>query len=291
MFNKYSIGTHIQYKGSLSKTITSGVDMGMNTFQFFMGNPKSFTRNRIPEFDIKNSLEILEEYPSNVFTHLPYIYNLAGSKNELAWTGLSIDYKLTDNLEEILYELSVIGNFKSGGCVIHPGNHKDRELGCKAIRKTLDDKMDFSKGGTLLLENSAGEGTKLGRDLQELRSMVTGIDNDKHVGFCIDTAHIWGAGQYHIDTVDGVEKMLSDIEEYIGLDKVKLLHLNDSMASDDKKSDAYFGSCKDRHQFIGYGYIFEESQESLKMLVENIGCPIVLETESCDLPNILKLLE
>ena len=276
------IGSHIQWKTNIYDTLHSAISMGMYSLQFFMGNPKGFTRASISDEDIKKSKLLNSEFPCNVFSHAPYLYNLCGSKNSLAWNGDADQDKKTkvvmNNLE---YELKILSNFteKTNGVIVHPGNYTDRQVGLLKIAETIN-MMTFAENSNLLLENAAGQGTSLCTTFKEIKTILDNIDEDrlKHVQVCLDTAHIYGYGEYNIEHLDEMIRMFQEFEDIIGIDKLKLIHLNDSSAS--------FKSHKDRHELIGEGLIWSNNKDSLFYLLDYAkkhNIPLVLETTPTDI--------
>lgn len=274
----YDAGAHMTFSGKISRTVKNSVNKGMYATQFFMGSPRSYKRCKVCDSDIKDTIDILKRFPTSVITHFPYIANLAGSTKQLAWCNdITIDAKLTNILSELSYELSIVSNFSSygtSGVVIHPGSYPDRNIGHKTVAKSIN-KIKFVKNSKLLLENCAGEGNKLCKTFKELASVLSEVDYDKqhHIGICVDTAHIWGQGDYDISTICGVDKMFDEFDEHLGLDKFSVLHLNDSKVR--------LGSKKDAHENIGQGYIWGTSTKSLVHLLDRchqLDVPMILET-------------
>ena len=255
-------------------TVRDSVDLGLYCVQFFMGNPKSYKRHRIAENDIKKVNLLTWRYPMEIFSHFPYISNLAGksTKDGLAWNGnIEIDNKLNFLISEIEYELSVLGKI-GNGVVIHPGSHPNREKGLDAIAKSIN-KINFPENSVLILENCAGEGNKLCKDFNEIAHILNKVENKDHVGVCVDTAHLWGVGDYDISKISEIKRLFTDFDNFIGLEKFKLLHLNDSKVP--------LGSKKDRHEHLGKGYIWGKDQSALFFLIkecQNLDIPIILET-------------
>lgn len=284
--NNIKIGGHIGFSKTIFPTLQDGINNKMNTMQFFLGNPKSFTRQRLSENDIIKTYEKSLENDVCIFSHYPYTSSLCGSVASLAWNGdEEQDLKTSKILKELEFEINTISKLsKINGVVIHPGSNKNIEEGLNSIAKSIN-KMNFNKGSKLLLENSAGEGTKLCKDFKELESVLDNIDIKKidNVGICVDTAHIWGSGLYNLSKIEEVDKMFHDFDNHIGLEKFNLLHLNDS--------EVTFGSKKDRHECLGYGHIWKDDNKSLKYLLKKCGendIPIILETPNVinDLKNI-----
>lgn len=286
--NNWEIGSHVGFSNNILPTFQEAVNQGMYSLQFFMGNPKSYNRQRISSNDISNSRSFIQRFPLNVFTHFPYVANLNGSVTTLAWNGdTNQDIKTTYMLKEIEYELSIISNFnvKKNGVVIHPGCYPDKEIGLDTIAKSIN-KINFSDNSMLLLENCAGEGRKLCKNFEEIKRVFDGVDVNKkdHIGVCIDTCHTFASGLYNLQSCDEIDRMFFDFHRLIGLQNFSLLHLNDS--------ETIFGSKRDRHAILGNGYIWKDRFESLLYLLskcEENNIPIILETTPLDMITIYNL--
>jgi apurinic endonuclease APN1 len=244
-----------------------------------MGNPQGFNRAKISEEDLKECKKILNRYPMAVFSHFPYVANLAGSKDSLAWCGdVSQDKKTKHVLTSLEYELNTLSHLK-GGVVIHPGNYTNRKEGLETIAKSIN-KLDLLPDAKLILENSAGQGTSLATTLDELKIILDGVDakNKDNMGVCIDTCHIFAYGDYDLRKRDEVDRLFKDFDRKIGMENFSLLHLNDSVER--------LKSKKDRHACLGCGHIWEGDMTPLKYLLckckEN-NIPIVLETTGADM--------
>ncbi len=287
----WDVGAHTSFSRCITPTISQGIHHGMHTIQFFMGNPKqAWQRQQISDKDIENSKVLLSRFPMNVFSHYPYCANLAGKakKGHLAWDGNhAVDSKLRGVMKSIEYELGVIANFSTcrSGVVIHPGSYPDREKGHAAVAQTIN-RMSFVPNSHLLLENCAGEGNKLCRTFQELRSVMDLVDPAKksHVKVCVDTAHIWGQGEYDLRKIEEVDRLFSDFDRELGLDNFYLLHLNDSLVP--------LGSKKDAHACLGDGHIWQTDFASLVHLLnkcKEYRIPMVLETHGLDMLTLAQL--
>jgi len=272
MNTRYKLGCHIGIQKTIEDTIKSVIQLDLNSLQFFLGSPKSYKRKDITDDDLTISRELIDEFKLNVFSHLPYIYNFCGSvkKKKLAWDGDSeVDTLLTLIIKNVEYELGVLEKL-NGACVLHPGFFKDRKNGIQTISKTIN-KIKFPSGSKLLLENMAGEGNELGTTLDELRKIYEGVENSGNLGFCIDTCHLFGYGTYDIREPSGIDKFYDDFENEFGIEKLGLIHLNDSKDP--------FGSRKDHHENITMGHIWKRSNLTY-FLKKFEGIPKVLET--CD---------
>ena len=278
--NNILVGGHLGFSKTIFPTVEEAFHNDMKSVQFFLGNPKSFTRQRLTTKDIIKTFDFSNTHDINIFSHYPYTCSLCGSVASLAWNGdESQDIKTTKILSELEYELNTISKLSNtNGVVIHPGSNKNTNDGLEAIAKSIN-KINFDKNATLLLENSAGEGTKLCKNFKEISHIFKSVDSSKvnNIGVCVDTAHIWGAGLFNLSKCDEIDKMFNEFDKYIGLHNFKLLHLNDSTVS--------LGSKKDRHECLGHGSIWKDNDESLKYLLTKCSekkIPIILET-----PNIL----
>lgn len=278
------LGGHLGFMWTIFPTITSATKLNMYSVQFFMGNPqKAWQRQQISQSDINNTKLLVNENPLNIFSHYPYCANLAGKSKQdgLAWSGnYSVDISLKKMLEVLEYELDIISNFKNiynkCGVVIHPGSYPDRKKGHEAVANSIN-KINFSPDACLILENCAGEGNKLCKNIEELGYVLSLLHQKvkKYVKICIDTAHIWGNGDYDIRKIDEIDRLFIDIDNLVGLHNFYLLHLNDSKAS--------FGSKKDLHESIGYGNIWTNNFTTLKHLLDKCQyykIPIIIETHN-----------
>lgn len=254
------IGGHVSCAGGIENAITNTLAIGGNAFQIFAGSPRMWARSLYPVKVAENFKKLVQEKDlSPVFIHALYLTNLASDNPELiekSKTALSID----------MQNCAAIGG---SGVVLHIGSHQgrgwaaDKELVITGIREVLDKTPEES---ILLLENSAGQQGKIG-SFPELKDIFDAISSPR-LGVCLDTAHAFEAG-YNFTTNEGLEMWITDIEKNIGIDKIKLLHLNDSKTP--------LGSGRDNHQNIGDGYI---GSDGLKRLVNHpklAHIPLILE--------------
>ena len=302
---KWEGGSHVGFDGTISKSLIQAIEAGMYSLQIFIGSPQSYNRSKITMDDVELTATLLNRFPTNLFIHTPVVYNLAGKKDALAWAGNAKQDATTQHIiNGIQYELSVLSNILSRvnekskrrtGVVVHPGSYPDKEKGLEAIGKTIN-KIDFIGDAKLLLENASGGGTKLATTFEEIRTIIDHIEPNKrkNIGVCVDTAHIFGFGSYDLREESEVDRMFYEFDNIIGSERFTLLHLNDSKCSHEKRHDAPFGSGKDKHELLGYGYIWDNNLETLLYLLTKCkqrGIPVVLETNPCDMATLLKLSE
>ena len=268
-------GSHIGIESTLNKTISGAKGQGMSAVQLFLGGPYTLKRRNVTTEDISAC-----DPSVNLFTHLPYVYNLAGSakRNTLAWHGdEETDTYTGECLESIAHELNILSQLrcKCKGCVLHigsTGKNKDAEAGLRAVAQSIN-KINFTGDAPLLLETMVCNGGVLGKTFDDLKLVTSLVDQDKPIGICIDTCHVFAAGLYDLRTEIGVDTMFSDFLREFKWEDCKLIHLNDSKGS--------FGDSKDRHQCIGLGEIWKDNPRSLLHLLriaKHNDIPVVLET-------------
>ena len=299
-YDKDTFGSHLTFSKNIKDTYQYAIDTKMHSFQFFMGSSKSYKRSIIADDDLNKSLKLFNDYPMNVFTHCSLLYNLAGSKknNCLAWTGgKETDKVMDDIIKGIEYELSITSLFSpasqpkdkfsyvdekkyKNGCVVHVGTWEDKKLGMDTIAKTIN-KISFPKNSTLLLENTTGRGSTIGQTFEELKYIYDLVDKKDNIKFCFDTAHGFAGGIYDLRKELEVDRLFNDFSSTFGLDKLGLIHFNDSHYD--------FGKKGDEHRCIGTGKIWKDNMKACKYIIEKIDkekIPLVLETYPSDLEVI-----
>lgn len=263
--------------------------MGMYVCQVYMGSPRTYLRQAIELEDIEQVQALVQRFPTHIFSHFPVIVYLNGSVKSLAWRGdAEVDDKMRVVIRELEYELGIIAQTggTTSGVVIHPGAYPNRSEGLQAIADTIN-RVRFPEGSRLLLENCAGEGRKLCKDLPELKDLLGRLSENTrdHVGVCLDTAHLWGQGDYDLRHKEEIDRLFEEVDETIGLGKLWLIHLNDSAVD--------VGSKKDRHARIGTGYIWGADRRSFLYLLdeaEKRKIPMVMETTPDDIYTVAALV-
>jgi apurinic endonuclease APN1 len=304
--NKWNIGSHVSFEGNITNSIKFAIDNGMYSFQIFLGSPQAYDRACISETDITSSAKLLSKFPTNLFIHTPFLFNLCGSVKQLAWEGDSKQDSITSKVvNSIQYELEILDKIHTQikkesndkvrmGVVVHPGNYPDVTKGLEKIAETIN-MIDFPKNTNvkLLLENSSGGGNKLATTFEQIGTIIKNIhpEKRKYIGVCVDTAHIYGFGSYDLREIKNVDKLFSEFEKYIGINYFSLLHLNDSSkSSTEKRKDAFLGSKKDVHELIGHGYIWKDNVKPLIYLLDKCkeinNTPIILETSPSDVQTM-----
>lgn len=231
------IGPHTSIAGGYAKAGKAAFDVGANTFQFFTRNPRGGNAKALNEKDIARLTDFLEEKEFGpLLAHAPYTLNLCSNKEEtrtFAESAFKEDLKRLEKLPCSLY------NF-------HPGSHVGQgvQKGIEWIVAALNRCISQTQTVTVLLETMSGKGSEVGSSFEELAEIIQGVDADEKIGICMDTCHIYSAGYNIREDLDGV---LENFDKVIGLDRLRAIHLNDSMTP--------MQSHKDRHEKLGFGTI------------------------------------
>jgi len=282
------LGSHVSLDKTLHKSLVYSLSQGVTNPQFFFGNPYQLKRRNFADADIIQCCGL----QCNCFVHCPYVVNLAGvaSTNSIAWNGENdIDLKVCESICSVQADLSSLDKlpFTKKGCVVHVGSigkNKDWETGCKAVATSINH-LEFSST-PLLIETMVGRGGVLGKNFTELALMYDKIQEKDKVGFCLDTCHIFAEGLFDLGTIAGIDACFSEWDKTIGLNKLKCVHLNDSLME--------YGSKKDRHQRIGLGYIWKDREDALNYFLQRcnaLDLPFILETCEEDVPVLRETVE
>ena len=237
---------------------------GGNTFAFFTRNPRGGKAKEIDPEDVKKFLELEQENGfGKLVAHAPYTMNCASDKENLREFAREI---LADDMKRM--ELTP-GNYYN----FHPGSHvgQGAEAGIAKIAEILNEVLIKEQTTTVLLETMSGKGSEVGRNFQELRQIIDQVELKEKLGVCLDTCHVWDGGYDIVNDLDGV---LTEFDQIIGLDRLKAIHLNDSMNG--------LGSHKDRHAKIGEGEIGLEALVRVINHPATRGIPFILETPNDD---------
>lgn len=259
------IGGHVSSAGGLQNAVANTLSIGGNAIQIFAGSPRMWARSLYPTAATEAFRQLVREHDLNpVYIHALYLTNLASDSPEL----------LAKSQKALATDLTNSAAIGSAGVVLHIGSHQGRGWDAvrsqviTAIRDTLRETPERSK---LLLENSAGQQGKIG-SLPELSDILHTL-SEIRLKVCLDTAHAFEAG-YNLTTKDGLEMWIKEIESTIGLDKVELLHLNDSKTP--------LGSGRDMHQNIGDGFIGNSGLKALINHPKLKHLPLILEVPGLD---------
>lgn len=263
------IGCHLSSAKGFLAMGKEAVNIGANTFQFFTRNPRGGSAKALDLEDIRNYLSFAEEKGiGNILAHAPYTLNACAKDEELrkfAFETMQDDLRRLEHLPGTMY------NF-------HPGSHVSQgaEKGIELIAEHLNRLFEEEFSTTVLLETMAGKGSEVGRSFEELRAIMDKVDKREKLGVCLDTCHVFDGGYDVVNDLDGV---LKEFDSVIGLDKLKAIHLNDSLNT--------LGCHKDRHAKIGEGGIGLAAMEKIINDERLRTLPFYLETPN-ELPGYQK---
>ena len=237
---------------------------GGNTFAFFTRNPRGGKAKEIDPQDVQAFLKLEQEnHFGKLVAHAPYTMNCCAAKENLREFARET---MVDDLKRL--ELTP-GNYYN----FHPGSHvgQGEETGIAKIAEILNEVLTKEQSTTVLLETMSGKGSEVGRNFQELRQIIDQVELKEKLGVCLDTCHVWDGGYDIVSDLDGV---FTEFDQIIGLDRLKAIHLNDSMNG--------LGSHKDRHARIGEGEIGLEALVRVINHPATKGVPFILETPNDD---------
>ena len=263
------IGCHLSSSKGFLAMGKEAVNIGANTFQFFTRNPRGGSAKALDLEDIRNYLSFAEEKGiGNILAHAPYTLNACAKDEGLrkfAFETMQDDLRRLEHLPGTMY------NF-------HPGSHVSQgaEKGIELIAEHLNRLFEEEFSTTVLLETMAGKGSEVGRSFEELRAIMDKVDKREKLGVCLDTCHVFDGGYDVVNDLDGV---LKEFDSVIGLDKLKAIHLNDSLNT--------LGCHKDRHAKIGEGGIGLAAMEKIINDERLRTLPFYLETPN-ELPGYQK---
>ena len=265
------LGFHISKMPKLSESFIRMLNVPLSSYQIYLSSGRAWEQPKIDSTELIKTRHILNRCNKYSCVHGCLLYNLAGSVNYR--DDPLFQKKLNGTYVGLMAELDIAATIDSG-VVVHIGSCKYKDKGIETIVKTIeavisDDNSytkQLSKGVSMsveeikskrkiILENSAGEGNKIGSNLDEIAKIIKNVKKDvrDRVKVCIDTAHIFGAGQYDLGKGQEVERFFNDFDSKIGIEKLELFHLNDSRVQ--------FKSKKDRHENLGLGYMFGEVRD------------------------------
>ena len=261
-----NIGCHLSTAKGFLAMGRDALSIGANTFQFFTRNPRGGQAKAIDQADLDAFLALAAEHRfAPLLAHAPYTLNPCSADENtrrFALETMQDDLARMERLPGNLY------NF-------HPGSHvgQGEEAGIALIVAQLNAVLTPELTTTVLLETMAGKGSEVGRTFEELRRILDGVVLHEKMGVCLDTCHINDAGYDVVNDLDGV---LETFDRVVGLDRLRAIHLNDSMNP--------LGARKDRHERIGHGHL---GLEAITRVINHPALrhlPFLLETPN-DLPG------
>ena len=257
-------GAHESISGGVFNAIERGQTATCDTIQMFNKSNSQWRAKKIEQAELDKYFQMIEETGVTVATsHSSYLINIASPDKEL-------NEKSYKSLKE---EIERCGMLKIPNLVMHPGSHvgTGEDGGIKRIVKNLSRLFKELKNNNvwLLLETTAGQGSHLGYTFEQIAEMIDGVKDQDHIGVCMDTCHIFAAG-YPLSDSKEYKQTTKKFDDIIGLDKLRIIHMNDS-----KKE---FGSRRDRHEHIGKGHIGIEAFRNIVNDKRLEKIPMILET-------------
>lgn len=232
-----NIGCHLSSAKGYLHMGKEALSIGANTFQYFTRNPRGSKAKAVNLTDIAALNELIsQEHFVTLVAHAPYTLNLCSADEGLRDFAIQA---MTEDLATMEYLPGNLYNF-------HPGSHvkQGAETGIRLIAEGLNRILHPNLHTTVLLETMSGKGSEVGRSFQELRAILDRVELAEKMGVCLDTCHVFDAGY---DIVDRLDEVLEEFDRVIGLERLRAIHLNDSLNP--------CGSHKDRHAKIGQGHI------------------------------------
>lgn len=258
------IGCHLSISKGYLAIAQEAVGLGASTFQFFTRNPRGGKAKALDPADVQAFREYADAQGiRRILAHAPYTLNPASATQktrDFAGMVLAEDLARMEATPGQLYNM-------------HPGSHvgQGAEEGIRLIADALNEALRPEQATTLLLETMAGKGTEIGGRFEELAAIIERVELRDKVGVCLDTCHVWDGGYDIAGDLDGV---LRAFDQAVGLDRLRAIHLNDSLNP--------CGAHKDRHARIGEGFIGFEALSAVTRHPLLRDLPFYLETPQED---------
>ena len=262
------IGSHVSMGGKemLLGSVKEAINYGANTFMFYTGAPQNTARKPVDQLRKEEAFALMEEAGINkndVVVHAPYIINLGNTVKPETY-DLAVSF--------LKQELERCEALEMTRLVLHPGAHVKAgdEAGLNKIIEGLNTVMTEDMTCKIALETMAGKGSELGRTFDQLKYIIDHLNYPQHIGICLDTCHLHDGG-YDLSDFDAI---LDEVDSKIGLDKVLVVHVNDSKN--------IRGAAKDRHENLGHGHIGYENILKIVHHPRLVDVPKILETPYID---------
>ena len=235
------IGCHLSSSKGYCAMAKDALKIHANTFQYFSRNPRGGNAKALDQEDIARFLVETDKNDIHPFlAHAPYTLN-----------GCSADPALRDFARRTMADDLARLEFTPGNLYnFHPGSHvrQGADVGISYIADMLNEILKPDQTTTVLLETMSGKGSEVGRTFEELKAIIDKVGLNSQLGVCLDTCHVWDAGY---DIADHLDEVISEFDRIIGLERLRAIHLNDSLNP--------LGAHKDRHAKIGEGCIGKEA--------------------------------
>ena len=265
------IGSHVSISGGLINAAKEAYSYGANTFMIYTGAPQNSLRTPIENLRIDEGKEFMKKHNlSDIVIHAPYIINLASCKEDL--------YERSK--ECLINEIERTKKIGANYLVLHPGafTTSTYEVGLTRIIHALNDILT-PDSPIICLETMAGKGSEIGRSFKELKDIIDGIILKDKIGVCFDTCHVHDSGY---DISNNLDSVLEEFDRIIGLDKLKVFHLNGSLNECGLKKDRHANILADDNNHKGKNCISSDALYNLVHHPVADNKPIILETPWID---------
>jgi deoxyribonuclease-4 len=258
------VGCHVSASGSIDKSVDNAVERDCSAFQIFTRSPRSWhakdlTKEVIDAFKSKLKASKIDRFAT--CAHMPYLPNLATPKDDA----------FEKSVNTLINEVERCAQLGIPYLVTHLGSHlgTGEEAGIKKLVEALTKAGQTKNDVMILLENTAGQKNSVGSDFKQLGEIFKQLKPGKKFGVCLDTCHAFVAG-YDLRTADKVKETFKEFNKHVGIENLKILHLNDARGE--------IGCNLDRHYHLGLGGIGEEGIKSVVKFANKKKIPIILET-------------
>ena len=258
------VGCHVSASGSIDKSVDNAVERDCSAFQIFTRSPRSWhakdlTKEVIDAFKSKLKASKIDRFAT--CAHMPYLPNLATPKDDA----------FEKSVNTLINEVERCAQLGIPYLVTHLGSHlgTGEEAGIKKLVEALTKAGQTKNDVMILLENTAGQKNSVGSDFKQLGEIFKQLKPGKKFGVCLDTCHAFVAG-YDLRTADRVKETFKEFNKHVGIENLKILHLNDARGE--------MGCNLDRHYHLGLGGIGEEGITSVVKFANKKKIPIILET-------------
>jgi len=263
------IGCHVSISGSIDKAVDNAMMIDCSAFQIFTRSPRSWHVKDLNDNDVKSFKQKLDDSKIDRFAtaaHMPYLPNLTTPNHDA----------YSKSVNTLVKEVERCRKLGIPFLVTHLGSHlgTGEENGIKRLVKGLEKAAEVKNDVMILLENTAGQKNSVGSDFEQLASIFSKLKPAKRFGICFDTCHTFSAG-YDLRTDKAVKDTMRKFDEVVGLEHLKILHLNDSKGT--------LGSNIDRHYHIGLGGIGEKGLSAVIKFMNKKKIPMILETPIDDI--------
>jgi len=258
------LGFHVSIQGGFEKAIERAEKLGCDCLQIFSRSPRSLAAKPIgAEIARRFRKRLRDSGLSPLAVHLNYLPNLASADTRFRTLSAQV-------LAEELERAQCLG---AQFVVFHPGSHRgiSERRAIRAVARAVNRALArrLPRKPVLLIENTSGQGSSLGRSFEQIAEIIKLVEDKRKVGICLDTAHAFEAG-YDLSSAAGIEDMLDEIDRTMGISRLKLIHLNDSLTG--------LGSQADRHWHIGRGKIGKKGFEIILSHRRLGRIPAIMET-------------